>query len=273
MSGRAEMNVILTGKSSYISNSCCNFLLKHGHNAKCVSGRDNVDSIDFKGVDAIVHCAAIVHKKEADYADAYERVNYELTKELADKAKKSCVKQFVFLSTMAVYGVTEGVIDKNTPLEPKTLYGKSKLKAEKYIMSLSCDSFNVAVVRPPMVYGKACPGNYSRLSKIAKILPVIPDTKNKKSLIYIDNLAYLIYEILKEKKKGVFMPMDGQYISTAELMKNISSKPCSKILGRIVKHMPLSIAKKAFGTLYYDEDIALKVNYVSFDEAVRLSEQ
>lgn len=266
------MKVILTGKNSYISNNCYDFMLKYGYDAECITIRNGVDSIDFRGVDAIVHCAAIVHKKEADYADEYEHVNYELTKKLADKAKENGVKQFVFLSTMAVYGMVEGVIDKNTPLEPKTLYGKSKLKAEKYLLSLDSNSFKMAIVRPPMVYGKNCPGNYGRLSKIAKIMPIIPDTRNKKSLIYIENLAYLINEILKEKKKGVFMPMDGQYISTAELMRYISKKPCSKVFGSVIKLLPLGVVKKAFGTLYYDENIVAKIDYVPIKKAVMLSE-
>lgn len=267
------MKVILTGKNSYVALNTCKYIISQGAEAECVSVREGADSIDFIGVDAVIHCAAIVHKKEKDYYNEYDIVNYELAKNIADKAKKQGVKHFVFISTMAVYGVSEGEINRNTPLNPKTLYGKSKLKAEKYIMSLNCDSFKVSVIRPPMVYGKQCPGNYAKLSKIAKIIPLIPDTKNKKSLIYIENLAYFIYDILKLGKWGVFMPMDSEYVSTALLMKYISDKTTSKMLGTIIKSIPLDIVKKAFGTLYYSEDIACNVSYVGVKDAVRLSEK
>ncbi|MDO4301505.1 MAG: NAD-dependent epimerase/dehydratase family protein [Clostridia bacterium] len=267
------MRIILTGKNSYISSNICNYLLSHGFDAECISIRNGVDGIDLRGADAIIHCAAIVHKRESDYKDEYDKVNYELTKALADKAVKYGVKHFVFLSTMAVYGVTEGKIDKFTKTEPKTLYGKSKLKAEKYLLSLKSDSFRVTIVRPPMVYGKDCPGNYAKLSKIAKIIPVIPDTANKKSLIYIGNLSLLIRDIIEKNEGGIFMPMDNEYVSTADLMRYISKKPCSKILGKALKALPFGIIKKAFGTLYYGEDIAARIDNVSVKEAVRLSER
>lgn len=267
------MKVILTGKNSYIAVNTCKYLTSKGIDAECISVRNGIESIDLTGVDVIIHCAAVVHKKEADYVNEYEMINYKLTKELADKAMKFGVKQFIFLSTMAVYGVTEGEINKNTHLEPKTLYGKSKLKAEKYLLTLNSESFKVVILRPPMVYGLSCPGNYSKLSKIAKITPVIPDTMNKKSLIYIENLAYIIYQILIGGTVGIFMPMDEKYISTAELMKQISGRKCSKFLGKMVKLLNFSMVKKAFGTLYYAEDTALKVDYISFNDAVRLSER
>lgn len=261
------MRIILTGENSYVGRNTRDYLISQGYDAQCVSVREDVS---FKGADAVVHCAAIVHKREEEYKDEYENVNFILTKKLADMAKAEGVSQFVFMSTMAVYGAAEGEINKNTPLEPKTLYGKSKLKAEKYVMSLNCDSFKTAVIRPPMVYGADCPGNFGKLKKIAEILPFIPDTGNKKSLIYMGNLSYFIGEIIRNKKEGIYMPMDGEYVSTAQIMKYIADKPVSKIMG-LVKFMPLSVVKKAFGTLYYSESIAQKIDYVSVEEAVRSS--
>ncbi len=267
------MKIILTGKNSYISNNTCTYINSLGFDAECVSIRNGVDSIDFNGVDAVIHCAAIVHKKEKDYINEYDKVNYDLTVELVNKALKSGVKHFVFLSTMAVYGKTVGEINSKTPLEPTTLYGKSKLKAEEYLILNIKGKMKVSIIRPPMVYGKNCVGNYTKLSKIAKLTPVIPDTKNKKSLVYIENLAYLIGNIVKEGKEGIFMPMDNEYVSTAKIMKLISNKPISVFLGTILKLLPFNIVKKSFGTLFYSEEIATKIDYIPVDKAVRLSEK
>lgn len=267
------MKVILTGKNSYIAVNTCQFLLSKGIEAECISVREGADAVDFNGADAVIHCAAIVHKREDEYADEYDYVNFRLAADLAEKAKRQGVSQFVLISTMAVYGITVGVVDRGTPLKPKGLYGISKLKAERYILSLKDDNFNITVVRPPMVYGKNCPGNYGRLSKIAKLTPLIPDTKNRKSLIYIENLAYALYKIISEKMNGIFMPMDGEYVSTADIMGRISKKPKSVLFGRLMEALPLSSIKKAFGTLYYDKDIAWKIDYINIDEAVRRSEE
>lgn len=263
------MRIILTGKNSYIGNNIRKCLVSSGYEAQCVSVRKD---FSFKDADVVIHCAALVHKKEEDYKKEYENVNFILAKEAALKAKAQGVRHFIFISTMAVYGVDEGEINRNTPLFPKTLYGKSKLKAEEYIMSLRSDEFKVTIVRPPMVYGKNCPGNFARLEKLAHITPVIPDTGNKKSLIYIGNLAFFIRDIIRGEKEGTFMPMDGEYVSTAKIMKYISVKPVSKAIG-LIKYIPFSVVRKAFGTLYYGEDVASKVDYFDVENAVRESVQ
>lgn len=267
------MKVILTGKNSYISNNTCIYMKSLGIESECLSIRNGADSIDFTEVDAVIHCAAIVHKRESEYADEYDNINYVLTKDIAQKALNSGVKHFVFISTMAVYGKSQGEINENTPLEPVTLYGKSKLKAENYLLNEIKGKMKVTIIRPPMVYGKNCPGNYRKLSKIARLTPIIPDTKNKKSLVYIENLAYFIADIVKSGKEGIYMPMDSEYVSTADVMKLISNKYVSTLLGSILRYIPLNIVKKSFGTLYYSDDVANKIKYVDTKEAVRLSEK
>ena len=66
---------------------------------------------------------------------------------------------------MSVYGIENGVIDKDSPLKPKSNYGKSKLQAEELIKPLEDDSFKVAIIRPPMIYGKGSKGNYPKIGK------------------------------------------------------------------------------------------------------------
>lgn len=129
--------------------------------------------MDFSKYDTILHVAAIVHQKEQPEMEAlYYAVNTKLTEELADKAKAERVRQFVFLSTMSVYGMTMGQITEETECTPITFYGKSKLAAERYLCEQRSDTFKVAVIRPPMIYGKACTGNYASLEKLAGKIPV-----------------------------------------------------------------------------------------------------
>src|SRR5699024_4004170 len=91
-----------------------------------------------------------------------------------------------FLSTMSVYGLNEGIINEHTPLKPKTHYGKSKLQAEERIKLLATDTFKVAIIRPPMIYGKGCKGNYQRLRKLALMTPVFPDIYNYLRMIIVN---------------------------------------------------------------------------------------
>ena len=272
------MKVLITGKNSYVGKNIGNFLLYKNMEVKYVSVRNCISEDEFTDVDVVVHCAAIVHKKEAKFAILYDKVNYELTVDIAEKAKKKGVKQFIFMSTMAVYGKSEGEINGNTPLQPKTLYGESKLKAEKALEKIADENFKVSIIRPPMVYGRSCPGNYKKLRILALKLPVFPLVENKRSFIYVENLAYFVWNTISEGKEGIFMPMDSKTESTDTMSKYICSVNNKEIkfspfLGKMVKKIPLNSLKKAFGSLYYGNDIAEVVSFTGFQEAINYTEK
>lgn len=272
------MKVLITGKNSYVGKNIGNFLLYKNMEVKYVSVRNGISEDKFTDVDVVVHCAAIVHKKEAKFATLYDKVNYELTVDIAEKAKKKGVKQFIFMSTMAVYGKSEGEINGNTPLQPKTLYGESKLKAEKALEKIADENFKVSIIRPPMVYGRSCPGNYKKLRMLALKLPVFPLVENKRSFIYVENLAYFVWNTISEGKEGIFMPMDSKTESTGTMSKYICSVNNKEIkfspfLGKMVKKIPLNSLKKAFGSLYYGNDIAEVVSFTGFQEAINYTEK
>src|SRR5690606_35554866 len=128
---------------------------------------------DFSKYDVILHVAGIAHRKETkENKELYYRVNRDLTYEVAKKAKSERVSHFIFLSSLSVYGMETGIITRETVPQPKSNYGKSKLEAEELIASLSDEQFNVAILRPPMIYGKNCPGNYSKLRMLILKTPI-----------------------------------------------------------------------------------------------------
>lgn len=272
------MRFIVTGKTSYIAVNLKSFLEKRGHICKTVSLREGIKDADFSESDAVIHCAGIVHKRGGVSAEEFKRVNVSLTAEAAAAAKRRGVKQFIFLSSMSVYGNDISAISESTPKRPSSLYGESKLSAEKEIFKLADDKFIVAALRPPMVYGKGCPGNYASLRKIALKAPIFPKASNKRSFIYIENLCFFISELAEKKKGGVFLPMDGEYISTEFLAENIAKAHGKKIrlsaaagtLTHVFKN--LGIIKKAFGSLYYDESCADRVNFISVKDAIKKTE-
>jgi UDP-glucose 4-epimerase len=272
------MKVVITGKNGYIGNSLKIYLEKNGTTAETVTVRGEISEDIFENSDVVVHCAAIVHSPQITDIEVYNKVNCDLTLMLAEKAKKSGVKQFVFLSTMSVYGKSEGIIKSDTPLNPITPYGKSKLSAEKKLETLADENFIVTVIRPPMVYGKGCGGNYVRLRKLAVKLPFFPDTENKRSMIYIDNLNYCILKLIENKTGGLILPKNKFDVNTAEMVRLIAGANGKKIyickpLGKIVKLLPMNVVKKAFGTMIYENDTAYLCDYMSFEKSVELSEK
>lgn len=266
------MRIVITGANSYIGNSLQLYIQNNDKDVD-ICQLDVVGEqwreFDFSGCDAVVHVAAIVHRKDAVSREQYNQVNAELTAEIAEKAKAQGVKQFVFLSSMAVYGVEKSlrkkrsVISSETVLNPSSLYGESKYLAEQKITEMEDENFKVAIVRPPNVYGPGCKGGYiTTYAAIVRKLPVIPKafTSVKQSVLYIDNLSRFIYLLIVGHKRGVYTPQDSTSISAVEIMQYVSEslglkKKTSAFWGLFIYPVSfLPLVRKGYGGVAYGED-------------------
>lgn len=247
--------ILLTGSNGYIAKSFVT-LTSHTKNVDLISLRNNDwRGFSFSGYDVVIHTAGIAHQKETpSNQQEYYSINRDLSFEVARKAKNEGVKQFIFLSSISVYGLVRGTITKDTKTKPTTHYGRSKLEAEGLITSLASDTFKVTILRPPMVYGQDCPGNYSKLYKLVKMTPIFPNYPNARSLIYINNLCAFIDDVIKGEKDGLFLPYDPA-ISTTQMVMDIADKEgktikFTKVFNWIITIlMPLPIVSKLFGSL------------------------
>lgn len=285
------MNIIITGKNSYVGNNLSDWLSQGGerYNISFLSLRDeNWKLRNFTGIDVVIHLAAIVHLKEIEKnKKIYNEINRDLTFELAKKSKEAKVKHFVFLSSMSVYGLegkTRGMvtIDDNTVCNPNTYYGKSKLEAEHLIGDLQDDYFKISIIRAPMIYGRNCPGNYSKLRKLALLLPIFPQVSNERSMIYVDNLSEFIKKLIDNPSNGVFFPQNSEYVCTSKLVELIALNngkkiSLSKSLGKLLIFNQIKIINKIFGSLKYDTHMSSyeDFSYCIFDlkSSVKLSER
>lgn len=280
--------VLITGANSYIGTRVQKWLNKYP-DAFEVSVLDMLDkgwrNTSFLGFDAVYHVAGIAHQK--DVPDSlYEEVNYKLAVDVARKAQEDGVKQFVFMSSGAVYSQNDRrhrmiAVDENTSLRPTTPYGISKMKAEEGLFALSGD-MKIAIVRPPMVYGPGAKGNYNSLRRIALRLPVFPYIDNRRSMIYIDNLCEFIRLLIMTEGAGIFLPQNKDYVNTSDLVKEI--RKCHGQKTHLVKGFNWAMAllgkfvnpvNKAFGTFYY----ITRTNYfnesyqaIGFRESIELTE-
>ncbi len=272
--------VLITGSKSYIGESVKEYLLQEPDKYN-VLVRDTIGwkptVPDFTGYDVVFNVAGIAHMKETDQnRHLYYDINRDLVIKIAKTAKEAGVRQFILLSTMSVYGLTIGHITKNTPVNPINAYGKSKIEADEEIWKITDENFKFACLRPPMVYGKGCKGNYQSLRLFALKSPLFPRVDNKRSMIYIGNLCEFVKRIIDTEKSGLFFPQNAEYVVVSEMVKLIAKNNqkkiiLTKIFNWAVKTAPINIVKKVFGNLTY-ESVDLVDKY-GFRESIELTEK
>jgi len=180
-----------------------------------------VSGINLQGMDVVLHLAGKAHQMAPIDDKVYFDVNYELTKQLADKARADGVKQFIYISSTKVYGDDiQEMLSETSPCMPTDAYGSSKLKAEQYLQSLQSDVFKVAIIRPPVVYGPGVKGNMIRLLQLASKKIPLPFARidNARSMVFIDNLVELINAVIDKEATGIFIAGDDFPISTSSLL-------------------------------------------------------
>lgn len=268
--------ILITGANSYVGTNVDRWLQKEPDKYHV----DTIDMIDgswreksFAGYDVVFHVAGIAHVKAKKSQEAlYYKVNTDLAIETARKAKADGVKQFIFMSSMIVYGESKSLkpvtITKDTQPSPNGFYGNSKLQAEIGIQQLEDEYFKVAILRPPMIYGPGSKGNFPRLVALAKKTPIFPAYHNQRSMLYIDNLCEFLKFIVEEAESGVFFPQDQNYVSTTDVIKIIKNLQGKRILFIkqlswivVISSQIIPSVNKLFGSFTYD----LKMTKYKYD--------
>lgn len=263
--------VLITGAGSYVG-GWVRRRLEREPDRFCVEELDVQNdawrSFDFSGFDCVYHVAGIAHvSTDPSMEDLYYKVNRDLAIEVGEHAKKAGVGQFIFMSSSIVYGDSaardEGPITLETPANPENFYGRSKLEAEEGLQALSSDGFKVAILRCPMIYGPGCKGNFPTLAKIARKVLLFPVVNNRRSVLYVENLAEFVAQVIDRNLSGMFWPQNAEYMSTSEAVYLLAQKQgkrlhLSRLLGplAIVACRHFNAARKAFGSLYYDQRVS-----------------
>lgn len=271
--------ILITGAGSFIGAS----FEKYINNWNTEYLVDTVDMRDdswrkksFEGYDVVFHVAGIAHADVGHASEEVKRlyyaVNTDLAVETAKKVKDAGVEQFIFMSSAIVFGESAPmgkvkIITKDTRPAPANFYGDSKLRAEYGISSLSGDKFKVVILRPPMIYGEGCKGNYATLVKLARNLIVFPNVRNQRSMLSIENLCSFVKLMIDNEESGIFYPQNSQYVCTAEMVKEIGKgfgknirltkllNPLVWLAGKIPGKIS-GMVNKAFGNFVYDMELS-----------------
>ncbi|MCM1515084.1 MAG: NAD-dependent epimerase/dehydratase family protein [Paraprevotella sp.] len=279
--------ILITGAGSYVGESVRKYMLAHGDyqiDAVDTMG-DNWKMANYSQYDVVFHVAGIAHvNADPKMEPLYYKVNRDLTIEVAKHAKAAGVKQFIFMSSQIVFHESQSlkgeVLTRETKENPNGFYGDSKLQAELGIKPLADEGFKVCILRPCMIYGPNARGNFPRLAKLATKVPLFPCWHNKRSMLYIDNLAEFVKQAIDRQLSGTFYPQNREQSDTVEIIRFFAKEAGHKIwitkllnpfvwLGSFV----LQPINKMFATYYYDPEMSkMDFDYqlVSLEESLKL---
>lgn len=282
------MKLLILGKSSYVGTSVKKYCTKNHPEVEIdtFGSRDGIwKNISFSDYDAVYNVAGLCHAdSKHGTPEKYREINTDLPVKMAKKAKKDGVKLFIQMSSTIIYGNMSRIgedkfIDETTVPIPVNVYGESKLKAEQELLKLEDEEFGIVILRCPLIYGENAKDNFPRLVKFAKHMPIFPYINNKQSMIYIDNLAELVYLIIQNGKRGIYMPQDEEYICTSKLVKDIANASgnkmyLTKMFNPIIWGLSrkIYIFNKIFGNVVYKKSTSLyfdgRYRVVDYKEAV-----
>ena len=279
--------VLITGANSFVGTNIEKWLLKTPELFQV----DTVDTMndvwkqaDFTKYDAVFHVAGIAHvAPKPEMAPLYYKVNRDLTIEIAKYAKEHGVKQFIFMSSGIVYKASKSlkgdVKTKDTQPQPNDFYGDSKLQAENGLKDLDSPSFKVCILRPPMIYGPGNKGNLPRLGWLATKVPVFPAWHNKRSMVYVENLAEFVKQAVLHELQGTFFPQNAEYSDTVEIVRQFAKEHGHKIwISRIFNPFVwlgsffLPAIPKMFSDSYYVQEMSrydFDYQLVSFEDSIK----
>ena len=279
--------ILITGAGSYVGESVRKYILSTSSDfqidAVDTMG-DNWKKADYSQYDVVYHVAGIAHVNADPKMEAlYYKVNCDLTIEVAKHAKAAGVKQFIFMSSQIVFHESQSlkteVLTSETQENPNGFYGDSKLQAELGIKPLEDENFKVCILRPCMIYGPNAKGNFPRLAKLASKTPIFPCWHNKRSMLYIDNLAEFVKQAILSELSGTYYPQNRELADTVEIIRFFAKAAGRRIwitrllnpfvwLGSFV----LQPINKMFATYYYDPEMSkMDFDYqlVSFEESLK----
>lgn len=281
--------VLITGAGSYVGESVRKYIL--GKDPSFLI--DAVDTFgddwkkaDYSQYDVVFHVAGIAHvNADPKMEPLYYKVNRDLTIEIARHAQDAGVKQFIFMSSQIVFHESQSlkteILTVETKPNPNGFYGDSKLQAENGLKALCAEGgeMKICILRPCMIYGPNAKGNFPRLAKLACKTPIFPAWHNKRSMLYIDNLAEFVLQAMECELEGTFYPQNRELADTVEIIRFFAKEAGHKVwitklfnpfvcLGSFV----LQPINKMFATYYYDPEMSrMEFDYqlVSFEESLK----
>lgn len=230
--------ILITGAFGFVGNNISQYLRNKSsyklialdikspdvHSYDVFYNWEQLNNIEWNSIDTIIHLAGKAHDTKEGNEAEYNKINVGLTENIFNFFKNNNIKKFIYFSSVKAVAdtVTDDMLTEDVVPNPQTPYGKSKLKAENYILSQKLDNEKkVYIIRPCMIHGPGNKGNLNLLYKLVqKGIPYpLGAFNNSRSFTSIGNLSYVIEQIIiKDVESGIYQMADDDAISTKDLI-------------------------------------------------------
>ncbi|MCF2658217.1 NAD-dependent epimerase/dehydratase family protein [Parabacteroides distasonis] len=292
--------ILITGAGSYVGENVRKYIMQTAGDQFVIDAvdtfGDNWKKADFSQYDVVYHVAGIAEVNgKKGMEQLYYKVNTDLTIEIAKHAQANGVKQFIFMSSMIVYKETQSlkgnIITPESLPAPNGVYGDSKLKAEEGLKEVAGgfrgvqefadgeSRMKVCILRPPMIYGPNSKSNLLRLGRLGTKVPFFPNWRNKRSMLYIDNLGEFVKQAVLRELEGTFYPQNRELSATVDIIRFFAKAAghsiwITKLLNPFVwlGSFVLQPVNKMFADSYYVPQMSeygFEYQIVSFEESLR----
>ncbi len=242
---KPRVTYFITGSSGFLGSNFKTILGNNGLILTCPL-RENIAS-ELKNVsqlELLIHCAGKAHSTKVSFKEekAFFDSNVELTKRLTSIISENAIRvnTFVFISTVAVYGIEEGnQITEEFPLNGQSVYACSKILAEEHLVQWAKNQdVNLVILRLPLIFGDNAPGNLGAMEKAIKgrYYFQIGTGSARRSMIHVKQLAEFIPNLIG--KSGIYNLTDGYHPTYAEVANRFG-----KLHGRRIKSLSLDIIR------------------------------
>ena len=282
--------ILITGAGSYVGENVRKYIMQTAGDQFVIDAvdtfGDNWKKADFSQYDVVYHVAGIAEVNgKKGMEQLYYKVNTDLTIEIAKHAQANGVKQFIFMSSMIVYKETQSlkgnIITPESMPAPNGVYGDSKLKAEEGLKDVAKGEgrMKVCILRPPMIYGPNSKSNLLRLGRLGTKVPFFPNWRNKRSMLYIDNLGEFVKQAVLRELEGTFYPQNRELSATVDIIRFFAKAAghriwITKLLNPFVwlGSFVLQPINKMFADSYYVPEMSeygFEYQIVSFEESLK----
>ena len=212
--------------------------------------------------DVVIHCAGLAHVSSKISEEKYKEINSDMAFEVASFAKTNHVRQFIFLSTILIYGTGHiGEINYNSLTNHQSIYSKSKLNVENRLQLLNDDLFTISNIRIPLIYGANAKGNLRTILSWAHYFFMFPEMNNKRTYLSLNDLTQSISKIIEVNLSGIILIGEEKPVSTFQIIKAVRGRKNKNLFkfnffNLLIKRIRTrnQLIGKIFGDAYYKED-------------------